>query len=149
MSQSVISDNWSLQDIARLFTSGLDESDTSYLIIERINDRYGYEPVSHAGVSSESLFDFLTDIILRDQIIVDEQFINTWKDLRSPLDLALKEKIDRKRSGSTFELSQAQHQMRYYWSSKGSLIQSALQHPSAKGWVKAVPLFFSERQAIA
>ena len=93
MSQSVISDNWSLQDIAQLFTSGLDESDTSYLIIDRIKDRYGYEPVSRAGVSSESLFDFLTDIILRDQIIVDEQFINTWKDLRSPLDLALKEKV--------------------------------------------------------
>jgi len=78
MSQSVISDNWSLQEISRLMTVGIDESKSHYIAIDRGNDRYTYEDSLSAIINTEALFDLLTDIILRDQILVEEKFIGAW-----------------------------------------------------------------------
>ncbi|ELA9392410.1 hypothetical protein QTV37_004980, partial [Vibrio parahaemolyticus] len=78
MSQSVISDNWSLQYIGGLLTGGIDESESHYIAIDKENDRYSYEDSLSAIINTEALFDLLTDIILRDQILVEENFISAW-----------------------------------------------------------------------
>lgn len=76
MSQSVLADNWSLQDVARLLTKGLpiDEAETLILTPE------GHRTVSIPAAipSVEGLFDLLTDIVLRDQILVDKDFTYAW-----------------------------------------------------------------------
>ena len=85
MSQSVISDNWSLQIINELLTEGMDSSDTQYITIDRNKDSYGYKNIASAVIYIEALFDLITDIILRDQILVDEEFAHVWKENDSPL----------------------------------------------------------------
>ena len=87
MGQSVIADNWSLQDISRIFTGGLREEDTS--VIEIHNNQHTYNSISYAIVQTEALFDFLTDIVLRDEIIVDAQFTNAWNEANSPISRAV------------------------------------------------------------
>lgn len=89
MSQSVISDNWALQDISELLVNGMDEVEGHYIKIDRENDSYEYKNISRAVIQTEALFDFITDIILRDQIIVEEKFTYVWDQHGSPLEIAL------------------------------------------------------------
>jgi len=93
MSQSIISDNWSLQNISELLVNGIDTEDVPYIKINKENDSYSYEPLPSAVVSIEALFDFITDIIPRDQILVEESYTNTWKQFNSPLGLAEKKGV--------------------------------------------------------
>ena len=93
MSQSVISDNWSLQNISELLVDGMDEEEGHYIAIDRENDSYEYKNISSAVIKTEALFDFIADIILRDQIIVEEKFIQVWNQSGSPLDNALKASV--------------------------------------------------------
>jgi len=79
MSQSVISDNWSLQNISELLTHGLDYDDTFYIAIDHKQGSYTYKKISTAIVTIEALFDFITDIILRNQILVEEKYVGAWK----------------------------------------------------------------------
>ncbi len=83
MSQSVISDNWSLQNISELLFNGMEDGKGHYIKIDRKNDSYEYKTISSAAIQTEALFDFITDIILRDQIIVDEKFTQAWKQYSS------------------------------------------------------------------
>lgn len=85
MSSPVISDNWSLQEISELLTAGIDSADTHFIKIDRDSDSYSYEKIPSAIVKIETLFDFITDIILRDQIIVDDNFTQSWKGNNNPL----------------------------------------------------------------
>ncbi len=83
MSSGVIADNWSLQDISALFDSGLSNEETGQIIID--GTKHIYKPISSAVIQAEALFDLLTDLILRDEIIVDSKFTNTWEYYNSPL----------------------------------------------------------------
>lgn len=76
MSQSVLADNWSLQDVARLLVDGLptDEADTLILT----GSKHATASIPEAITAIEGLFDFLTDIVLRDQILVDKSFTYAW-----------------------------------------------------------------------
>ncbi len=85
MNQSVISDNWSLQNIAELFRNGLEDESTHLVNVDLSANKYEYNEISNAVISIEALFDFITDIILRDQILVEKNYINTWKQFDSPL----------------------------------------------------------------
>lgn len=85
MSNSIISDNWSLQNIAELLIQGLDEAESNFITIDRNNDTHEYKSIATAIIFIEALFDFLTDIVLRDQIIVEEKFEHTWRQYDSPL----------------------------------------------------------------
>lgn len=83
MAQDVIADNWSLQDISTLFVDGL-ESDTADEIV-LVNGEHSYSPVSSAIIQTEALFDFLTDLVLREEILVDEKFTSSWDMSGSPI----------------------------------------------------------------
>ena len=77
MGQSVLADNWSLQNIAELLTEGMSADPTSYLRAS-LNAHHQEVPVPQGIVALEALFDLLTDIVLRDQIIVDQAYAHAW-----------------------------------------------------------------------
>jgi hypothetical protein len=83
MAQSVVADNWSLQDISTLFTEGLESDFAGEIVLA--NDAHSYQPIRSAIIQTEALFDFLTDLLLRDEILVEEQFTNAWENVASPL----------------------------------------------------------------
>jgi len=83
MSRHVIVDNWSLQHVADLLTHGISSSDAS--VINVCGDEYRYDAISEGIVQTESLFDLLTEIVLRDEIIVDSAFTETWDATNNPL----------------------------------------------------------------
>ena len=89
MSQSVISDNWSLQSISELLTEGMDDTESHYIKVDRENDSYEYKSIPRAVVQTEALFDFFTDIILRDEIMVEKKFSYVWDQDGNPLDSAV------------------------------------------------------------
>lgn len=95
MSQSVIADNWSLQNIGELLKLGMDETNSQFIKIDQVKDRYSYEDTLSAIINTEALFDLITDLILRDQILVEEKFINAWNHLDNPFEEALSKKIIR------------------------------------------------------
>lgn len=77
MGQRVIADNWSLQAISELLTRGLDPDDS--LGIAPLSDPNAPpSPLPQAIIDIEALFDLLTDVVLRDQILVDDQFHDAW-----------------------------------------------------------------------
>lgn len=87
MSQSIISDNWSLQNISEMFKVGLDNDNTHYIHIDSENNEFSYKEIPSAIVTIEAFFDFITDIILRDQILVESDFVHAWKRFDSPVNI--------------------------------------------------------------
>jgi len=85
MGGSLIADNWSLQNIAELFATGVDDSSAAAISVNKSADAHVYEPLPRAAISFEALFDFITDIILRDQLLVDQRFTSTWTGLDTDL----------------------------------------------------------------
>lgn len=83
MTQSRISDNWSLQDISNLFSEGLESSLSEEIVFTK--GQHSYRPVVNAIIQTEALFDFLTDLILCDEILVDEKFTSSWERFNSPI----------------------------------------------------------------
>jgi len=83
MVQSVVSDNWSLQDITNLLAYGFDQDDAGEIVFN--GEEHSYQPVPLAIIQTEALFDFITDLILRDEILVDEDFTNVWEGGQSPI----------------------------------------------------------------
>lgn len=78
MGNPLIIDNWLLQDIGETLTNGLEEGYASELVIEPDADSHSFRPISSGGVQIESLLGVLVDIVLRDSIVVDSDYTNTW-----------------------------------------------------------------------
>ncbi|MGE4542773.1 MAG: hypothetical protein AB7D06_01565 [Pedobacter sp.] len=83
MASGVVADNWSLQDIATLFTEGLERDIAGEIVLK--DDQHFYSPISRAIVQTEALFDFITDLILRDEILVEDKFTYSWERVNSPI----------------------------------------------------------------
>jgi hypothetical protein len=85
VSQSVISDNWSLQNISGLLLRGVDP-DMGHVVTPKVEtDSHRYDEIPAAVIAIEALFDLLTDVILRDQILVDQKFASAWLEDGGPL----------------------------------------------------------------
>ncbi len=86
MSSDVIADNWALQDISHLLRDGMGD-DVTHLVEPIVeNGSHQYREVAAAVIQTEALFDFLTDVILRDQILVEENHVGAWRAGAGPLD---------------------------------------------------------------
>lgn len=83
MAQGVVADNWSLQDVSTLFTYGLEHDHAHEIILT--DNQHAYQPIASAIVQTEALFDFITDLILRDEILVEERFTHAWENIQSPI----------------------------------------------------------------
>lgn len=66
--------------ISRLGNSSLLNKGLHLLLIaaDTTADTHSYAYLPQALVSFEALFDFITDIVLRDEILVDERYTSTW-----------------------------------------------------------------------
>ena len=85
MTSGVIIDNWSLQDISNLLYSGMDDGVSHLIEPNTERDIHEYREIPAAIIQTEALFDFLTDVILRDQLLVEEQHVDAWRKEGSPL----------------------------------------------------------------
>ena len=83
MAQGIIADNWSLQDISSLFVYGMENSSADEITIK--NGEHSYKKVSYPSIQTEALFDFLTDLVLRDEILVEAKFEHAWVQTSSPI----------------------------------------------------------------
>lgn len=95
MSQSVISDNWSLQNISELLLNGIDSDVTHFITPNSETDSHQYEQVPSAVVAIEAMFDLITDVILRDQILVDKKFASAWLNKNGPLNKLAEQSVVR------------------------------------------------------
>ena len=83
---SIIADNWSLQTIAELLKAGPVDDTCDAILFDKATESHKYVPLSQAAISFEALFDLLTDIVLRDQLLVDDDFTNTWTQIGGGLE---------------------------------------------------------------
>lgn len=81
----VLADNWSLQNVAELLTSGLGNDQASLIKIDKQKNSHNYVDINYDVIRLEALFDLINDIVLKDELVVDERFIGSWKKLKSPL----------------------------------------------------------------
>ena len=86
MANGVVADNWSLQDISSLLENGFETEPYGEIVVSEIE--HSYKAVSSAAVQTEALFDFITDLILRDEILVDEEYTSAWEEHGSPINQA-------------------------------------------------------------
>lgn len=95
MSQSVIVDNWSLQNISELLIDGIDPGVAHFITPNTETDSHEYEETPSAAIQIEALFDLITDVILRDQLLVDEKFAGAWLDKDGPLNRLAEQSVVR------------------------------------------------------
>ena len=84
MGQRVIADNWSLQAVSELLTQGLDPDDNPGIAPLTDPDKLT-TALPQAVTDLEALFDFITDVALRDQILVDDNYHDAWFGDEGPL----------------------------------------------------------------
>lgn len=77
MGQRVIADNWSLQAVSQLLKEGVDPGD-NFGIGPLTDPGQDAAPLPQAAIDIEALFDLLSDVVLRGQILVDENFKDAW-----------------------------------------------------------------------
>jgi hypothetical protein len=86
MSQVIVADNWSLQDVSHLLNSGIDAEEIGqFIVINKETKSHDYKDVPRAVIAIEALFDLMTDFVLRDEIRVDEAYIGAWSKTDGPL----------------------------------------------------------------
>jgi len=83
MFAKVIIDNWSLQHVAELLGGGPSHNDAS--VIALCDGEHSYEEIPLASVQTEALFELLTQIVLKDELIVDAKFTGAWDSLDTPV----------------------------------------------------------------
>ncbi|MGN7725263.1 hypothetical protein ACTJIL_05485 [Luteimonas sp. 22616] len=81
----MLADNWSLQDVSLLLTDGLPTDEAQTLTLTASG--HGAASIPAAITAIEGLFDLLTDIVLRDQILVDKDFAYAWDENGTYADL--------------------------------------------------------------
>ncbi len=79
MASTLIIDNWLLQDIGNSLVHGLSADTASELAIDPTSDSHHVRDVPEAGVQIEALLALLVDIVLRDTLVVDSDFTETWE----------------------------------------------------------------------
>lgn len=95
MASALMIDNWLLQDIGGCLSQGLSRESASEIAIHRADDSHSISDVLEAGVQIEALLGLLVDIALRDSIVVDSAFTNTWSDSASHFAMLLSQGIVR------------------------------------------------------
>lgn len=94
MSQITVADNWSLQDVSHLLSEGIDAEEIGqFIVVNKEAQSHDYKDVPWAVIAIEALFDLMTDIVLRDEIRVDEEFIDAWAEADGPLTAAVEQGI--------------------------------------------------------
>ena len=76
---SVLTDGLAMQDVAILLKLGLINAYAKDLKLIDRNGNYKYELIPQGVIQLESLINFLYDLILKDEIVVDKRYRSLWK----------------------------------------------------------------------
>ena len=101
ISINAIVDNWTLQNVGELISNGFSNDQASVVRVR--DDTHSYDDVSECIVQTEALFDIMTEIVLRETLVVDGQFTYTWESADSPINPLDREGIIRKKPFTDFE----------------------------------------------
>lgn len=72
-------DNWALEDLAYLFSRGIDYSDSEKLIIDKNENSYYFDKINSAIIQFECLFALINELILREYIYYEQKYSTGWK----------------------------------------------------------------------
>ncbi len=72
-------DNWLLQSVSGLLSRGPETDTTAVIDLDLGRDVHRLRDVSAAGIEFECLISLINDIILRERLILDTEFANTWQ----------------------------------------------------------------------
>jgi hypothetical protein len=87
MSTTALADNMSLQTISQLLTQGLSSDDANLISLDKQAGTHELLTVPYAMVQLDALLSLIVDIVVRETIVVDKAFMDTWTDNRSILSL--------------------------------------------------------------
>jgi hypothetical protein len=79
MALDLITDNWILQSVGSMLSKGLSPNRLKTLQIDGKRS-HSFIEVPYAAVQIESLFTLLTNIVLRDRMLVDNRYMHIWED---------------------------------------------------------------------
>lgn len=82
MANTLIIDNWLLQDIGNSLANGLSPDTASELVVNPASNSHHVRDVPEGGVQIEALLALLVDIVLRDSLVVDSDFVESWEPYR-------------------------------------------------------------------
>jgi hypothetical protein len=79
METKIIIDNWMLQDVNQALERGLSGDSSGEILIDILNDSHDFNSMPHAVFQIDALLSLLTNIVLRDHLIVDDKFTYVWE----------------------------------------------------------------------
>lgn len=82
----LLMDNWLLQSVAGLMNDGPDGDAAQVIEIDRAQDTHRFNEVSAAGIEFESLMSLLNDLVFRERLVLDREFMDTWHGKHAQLD---------------------------------------------------------------
>lgn len=92
---SAIIDNWTLQNIGEFISEGFSRHDLC--VIEVGGNAHDETAISECIIQTEALFDVLTDIVLRETLVVDGEYAYTWESADSPIMILDQENLIRRK----------------------------------------------------
>jgi hypothetical protein len=84
LSLKLLIDNWLLQDVAHLLHDGLSYETCGHLLVDYENDTHYFSEIPFAGVQIEALLSLLAEIVIRDSLVLDQQYSYVWARQFSP-----------------------------------------------------------------
>lgn len=75
---SLLVDNWLLQDVANFFQGRLEHQPAPYLEIDQATDSHSYRRGWAISSQVESVLSFVTELVLRDHLSVEQEFSDAW-----------------------------------------------------------------------
>lgn len=78
MSGQLIVDNWMLQDINQALEQGLSLQEVGEIVVDIKKDSHRFHMMPYAVFQIDALLTLLVNIVLRDSLIVDDQWIHVW-----------------------------------------------------------------------
>lgn len=75
---SLLVDNWLLQDVASFFQGRLERQPAPYLEINHAADSHHYRKGWAISSQVESVLSFVTELVLRDHLSVEQDFADAW-----------------------------------------------------------------------
>lgn len=79
MPNSLMIDNWTLQDVEALLSKGLDPRLVGELSLSADRAGHAFSPVRAGVVQIDALLTLLTNIVCFDSLIVDKDYVHTWQ----------------------------------------------------------------------
>jgi len=73
----VILDSWTFQSVGELFADGYDPERTGVLIATE--QAHAFIPMANGDLQLHALIDLLTNIVLREELILDPEFTDAWE----------------------------------------------------------------------